>query len=84
MMQLKGFAIGLLVVGISVTVSLQIMSDVEQNINNGKVEQGAEDAIAGMAELTAFLPIIGLVLAAAVVITVVNRGFGLAGRRGQA
>lgn len=83
MAQLKGFAIGLLVVGVTVTVGLSIMSNVKSNINNSNAEQGATDAINGMTELTGFLPIIGLVVAAAVVITVVTRGFGNA-QRGRA
>jgi len=45
---------------------------------------GASDAISGLTELSGFLPIIGLVVAAAVVITLVSKGFGSSGRRGRA
>lgn len=45
---------------------------------------GADDAISGLTELSGFLPIIGLVVAAAVVITLVSKGFGGSGRRGRA
>lgn len=47
--------------------------------------QGASDAISGLTELSGFLPIIGLVVAAAVVIGLVSTGFGSSsGRRGRA
>lgn len=85
MAQLKGFAIGFVVVGVTVTVGLNIMGSVKSNINDSTAETGAQDAIDGMTELSGFLPIIGLVVAAAVVIGLVTRGFGNGGgSRGRA
>lgn len=85
MSQLKGFAIGFVVVGVTVTVGLNIMGSVKSNINDTTAETGAQDAIDGMTELSGFLPIIGLVVAAAVVIGLVSRGFGGgSGSRGRA
>jgi len=85
MSQLKGFAIGLVVVGVTITVGLKIMGSVRDNINDSTAQTGASDAISGMTELSGFLPIIGLVVAAAVVIGLVSRGFGNgAGSRGRA
>jgi len=85
MAQLKGFAIGLVVVGVTLTVGLKIMGSVKDNINDSTAQTGASDAIDGMTELSGFLPIIGLVVAAAVVIGLVSKGFGNAGgARGRA
>lgn len=85
MAQLKGFAIGLVVVGVTLTVGLKIMGSVKSNINDSTAQTGASDAIDGMTELSGFLPIIGLVVAAAVVIGLVSQGFGGAGgSRGRA
>jgi len=79
MSQLKGFAIGLVVVGVTITVGLKIMGSAKDNINDSTAQTGASDAIDGMTELSGFLPIIGLVVAAAVVIGLVSRGFGNSG-----
>lgn len=52
-------------------------------MNDSQAETGATNAIDGMNELLGFLPVIGLVVAAAVVIGLVS-GFGRPRRRERA
>jgi hypothetical protein len=73
--RLQAYVIAFVVVGVAGTVGLDIMSSVKANINNTDAETGAAQAIDGMNELLGFLPVIGLVVAAAVVIGLVS-GFG--------
>lgn len=84
MSQVKGFAIGLVVVGVTLTVGLKITSSTKSQINDSTAEQGASDALDGLQELSSFLPIIGLVVAAVVVIGLLTRGLGGSGNRGRA
>lgn len=83
--RLQAYVIAFVVVGVAGTVGLDIMSSVKSNINNTDAETGATQAIEGMNELLGFLPVIGLVVAAAVVIGLVS-GFGrsAAAERGRA
>lgn len=82
--RLQAYVIAFVVIGVAGTVGLDIMSSVKSNINDTTAEQGATNAIDGMNELLGFLPVIGLVVAAAVVIGLVS-GFGRrSGMRGRA
>jgi len=81
--RLQAYVIAFVVIGVAGTVGLDIMSSVKANINDTTAETGAQNAIDGMNELLGFLPVIGLVVAAAVVIGLVS-GFGGRGTRGQA
>jgi hypothetical protein len=83
MTRIRGFAVGLVVVGVTLTVGLKITSEVGSQINDTDAQQGASDATAGLSELSGFLPIIGLVVAAAAVIGLVSGSFG-GGMRGRA
>lgn len=49
-----------------------------------QAQQGGNDAVSGLQELSSFVPIIGLVVAAVVVIGLLTRGLGGSGRRGRA
>ena len=85
MARIKGFSIGLVVVGVTLTVGLKITSSVGSQINDSTAQQGADNATEGLNELASFLPIIGLVVAAAAVIGLVSGGFsGGGGMRGRA
>jgi len=84
MMRIRGFAIGLVVVGVTLTIGLRITSELGNTINDTEAQQGASDATAGLTELPGFLPIIGLVVAAAAVISLVSGSFSRAGTRGMA
>jgi len=82
--RLQSYVIAFVVIGVAGAVGLDIMGSVESNINNTEAQTGAQNAIEGMNELLGFLPVIGLVVAAAVVIGLVS-GFGRsAGNRGRA
>jgi hypothetical protein len=82
--RLQAYVIAFVTIGVAGTVGLDIMGSVKSNINNTNAEQGATNAIDGMNELLGFLPVIGLVVAAAVVIGLVS-GFGRGGgTRGRA
>lgn len=82
--RLQAYVIAFVVIGVAGTVGLDIMGSVKSNINDTTAEQGATNAIDGMNELLGFLPVIGLVVAAAVVIGLVS-GFGRqSGMRGRA
>jgi len=81
--RLQAYVIAFVTIGVAGTVGLDIMGSVKDNINNTNAEQGATNAIDGMNELLGFLPVIGLVVAAAVVIGLVS-GFGRGGTRGRA
>jgi len=82
--RLQAYVIAFVVIGVAGTVGLDIMGSVKANINDTSAETGAQNAIDGMNELLGFLPVIGLVVAAAVVIGLVS-GFGRsAGNRGRA
>lgn len=82
--RLQAYVIAFVVIGVAGTVGLDIMSSVKSNINDTTAETGATNAIDGMNELLGFLPVIGLVVAAAVVIGLVS-GFGRqSGMRGRA
>lgn len=81
--RLQAYVIAFVVIGVAGTVGLDIMSSVKSNINDSTAETGATNAIDGMNELLGFLPVIGLVVAAAVVIGLVS-GFGRGGMRGRA
>jgi|SRR6056297_2193831 len=81
--RLQAYVIAFVVVGVAGTVGLDIMGSVKTNINDTGAETGATNAIEGMNELLGFLPVIGLVVAAAVVIGLVSgfgRGTGMRGR----
>jgi hypothetical protein len=82
--RLQAYVIAFVVIGVAGTVGLDIMGSVKTNINDTTAQQGATNAIDGMNELLGFLPVIGLVVAAAVVIGLVS-GFGRSsGMRGRA
>lgn len=81
--RLQSFVIAFVVIGVAGAVGLDIMSSVQNNINDTAASQGAGQAIEGMNELLGFLPVIGLVVAAAVVIGLVS-GFGSGMGRGRA
>lgn len=81
--RLQAYVIAFVTIGVAGTVGLDIMSSVKSNINDTEAETGATNAIDGMNELLGFLPVIGLVVAAAVVIGLVS-GFGRGGMRGRA
>jgi hypothetical protein len=81
--RLQSFVIAFVVIGVAGTVGLNIMGSVQENINDSAASQGASQAIEGMNELLGFLPVIGLVVAAAVVIGLVS-GFGSGMGRGRA
>jgi len=80
--RLQAYVIAFVTIGVAGTVGLDIMGSVKSNINNTEAQTGATNAIEGMNELLGFLPVIGLVVAAAVVIGLVS-GFGR-GKRGRA
>lgn len=81
--RLQAYVIAFVTIGVAGTIGLDIMSSVKSNINDSTAETGATNAIDGMNELLGFLPVIGLVVAAAVVIGLVS-GFGRGGMRGRA
>jgi len=81
--RLQAYVIAFVTIGVAGTVGLDIMGSVKSNINDSSAETGATNAIDGMNELLGFLPVIGLVVAAAVVIGLVS-GFGRGGMRGRA
>jgi len=81
--RLQAYVIAFVTIGVAGTVGLDIMGSVKANINDSSAETGATNAIDGMNELLGFLPVIGLVVAAAVVIGLVS-GFGRGGARGRA
>jgi len=82
--RLQAYVIAFVTIGVAGTVGLDIMGSVQSNINNTEAQTGASNAIEGMNELLGFLPVIGLVVAAAVVIGLVS-GFGRGGgTRGRA
>lgn len=81
--RLQAFVIAFVVIGVAGTVGLDIMGSVKSNINDTTAQTGAQNAIEGMNELLGFLPVIGLVVAAAVVIGLVS-GFGGGMNRGRA
>lgn len=81
--RLQAYVIAFVTIGVAGTIGLDIMSSVKDNINDTTAETGATNAIDGMNELLGFLPVIGLVVAAAVVIGLVS-GFGRGGMRGRA
>lgn len=81
--RLQAYVIAFVTIGVAGTIGLDIMSSVKDNINDSTAETGATNAIDGMNELLGFLPVIGLVVAAAVVIGLVS-GFGRGGMRGRA
>lgn len=82
--RLQAYVIAFVTIGVAGTVGLDIMGSVKSNINNTEAQTGATNAIEGMNELLGFLPVIGLVVAAAVVIGLVS-GFGRGGgTRGRA
>lgn len=73
--RLQAYVIAFVTIGVAGSVGLNIMGSVKDNINDTAATTGAENAIEGMNELLGFLPVIGLVVAAAVVIGLVS-GFG--------
>jgi hypothetical protein len=81
--RLQAYVIAFVTIGVAGTIGLDIMGSVKANINDTEAEAGATNAIEGMNELLGFLPVIGLVVAAAVVIGLVS-GFGRGGNRGRA
>ena len=82
--RLQAYVIAFVVIGVAGTVGLDIMGAVQSNINNSEAQTGAANAIEGMNELLGFLPVIGLVVAAAVVIGLVSGFGGMGGNRGRA
>lgn len=76
-------AISLVILGMTLTVGLKITSEVGTQINSSTASQGANDATQGILQLSGYLSIIGLVLAAAAVISLVAGSFG-AGMRADA
>lgn len=61
----------------------QVYTDYTAEVKDSESRQGADNAIEGMNEILGFLPVIGLVVAAAVVIGLVS-GFGSGRKRGRA
>ena len=82
--RLQAYVIAFVVIGISGTIGLDIMSAVQSGMNNTAATTGADKAIEGMNELLGFLPVIGLVVAAATVIGLVSGFGGMSGNRGRA
>jgi len=80
LVRIRAGAVGLVVVGVTLTVGLKITSEVGSQINSTEAQQGANDASAALGEISAFLPIISLTIAAASVIGLVSGSFGGARR----
>ena len=68
---LQDNAIAFVVVGIALAIGLTIMSGVSEDITDGNASAAISDATSGMAALSGFLPTIGLVIAAVVVLSYV-------------
>lgn len=70
---LKGAAIAFVVVGITMTIGQDIMSDLSADYTDDTYASNAtEDTQEGLAELSGWFDTIGLVLAAAVILGVVG------------
>jgi predicted RND superfamily exporter protein len=73
---LSGVAITLVVAGIVIALGLNIMSETGDEFDANSYEANAtDDAIEGVAKLSAKLPLIGLVVAAVIVIGLIVGAF---------
>ena len=61
-------AIALVVAGITLAIGLTIMSGIGDDITDGNASSAVNDAVSGIGKLSSFLPTIGLVIAAIVVL----------------
>lgn len=79
---LPAIAIGLVVAAIVFAVGLQITSETGDDMDDYSAEQNAtNDAVDGMAKVTAKFPLIGTVVAAVVVLGLVIGGLAFGRRR---
>lgn len=76
--RLQTYAIAFVVIGVVLTVGLRVLGGIKTQINDSEAEAGAEQAIAGLSTFTDWLPLIALVVVAAIIIGLVsmfrNRG----------
>jgi len=82
---LKNWGMGLVILGIMFGIGLAVLGDVQDTLyedeeeEQGEAYHGVGDAVEGLSEFTGWFPLIALVVVAAVIITLVQSGFGNAG-----
>lgn len=73
----------LVVIGIILSIGAEITDDVKSDMTSGSTaEAAAANATEGIGELSSWMPLIGLVIAAAIIIGLVIGAFGAFGRGG--
>lgn len=70
--RLQSYAIAFVVIGVVLTVGLNVLGGVKDEINDSTAEQGATNAIEGLTTFTNWLPLIALVVVAAIIIALVS------------
>jgi len=84
--RLQGYAIAFVVIGVVLSVGLNVLTGVKGAMNDSTAEKGADNAIEGLNTFTEWLPLIALVVVAAIIIGLVSmfRNAGGGGQRGRA
>lgn len=85
----KGMSLGdmypavmtIVLIGIVLGIGLYVLAETESNIDNGDASAAINDTISGLGDLSGWIAVIVVVIAAAIVLGVVIRSFG-AGTRG--
>ena len=80
--RLQTYAIAFVVIGVVLTVGLKVLGGVQDQINNSDAEAGATQAIEGLTTFTEWLPLIALVVVAAIIIALVSMFRNTSGRAG--
>ena len=78
-MQLKDLAtvaIIFVVAGIALGIGADVLQSVQNKVTTGAPSRAVANTSAGMEELASWLPTIGLVIAAALIITIIFASFG--------
>lgn len=70
--RLQAYAVAFVVIGVVLTVGLNVLGGVKDEINDSTAESGAANAIEGLSTFTNWLPLIALVVVAAIIISLVS------------
>jgi len=73
--QIAAIALVFVIAGIALGIGSQVLSDIKADVTDATAQHAIENASLGLLELAGWMPTIGLVIAAAIIIGVIFSAF---------